>query len=261
MSVGSYLKQNWFILLLTVGFGAWGVYASLLYHETRDPIFVVDPDRVEILSASRIANAPIKVLRRDNTPVKADIYAVRFYFWNAGKRSIRQENVLEPIRVTLDSESEILDFKALKVSRPITHARLVGTPPGPGLHPLVVIFGILERNDGLTGQIIYQGKRDAALTVSGIVEEVPSGIASPHAPSFWSIFTRHERPIFGGAGACVLLVPLVVAIRRRSQRQPMVWGWAISVAVVLALAWVALSAILAPPALPPGAVARWDAVA
>ncbi len=245
MSVGSYLKQNWFVLLLTVGFGVWGVYASLLSHETRDPMFVVDPDRVEILSAARIANAPIKVTRRDNTPIRSDIYAVRFYLWNAGKRSIRPENVLETIRVALDSESEILDFKVLKVSRPITHARLVATPPGPGPHLLVVVFGILERQDGLTGQIIYQGRRDAALSVSGIIEGVAPGIASPRAPSGWSIFSRHWPKTLREAGGVSVLLLVILVIRRKKQRQPMVWGPAIRFATILALTYVILSLIMA----------------
>src|ERR1700757_30692 len=129
-AIKSYFKQNWTgLLVAAVGIGV----AYYFYQEAREdraPIFVVDPNRVEILSAERAATAPIRVLRRDGVPIQGDIYAVRFFIWNAGKRSIRPENVLEPIRIGLGPGSEILDFKPLKTARPITHADLVSDPPG-----------------------------------------------------------------------------------------------------------------------------------
>src|SRR5207247_5981904 len=156
----------------------------------REPILVVDPNRVEILSTERLATAPIKVLRRDNTPIETDVYAVRFYFWNAGRRSIKPDNVLEPIRVSLDTASEILDFRVLKTSRPITHARLV--PSGSRLATLVLVFSILERGDGLTGQVIYQGKRTAHLGITGTIEGVDAGIRVRRSPSFWTVLRRSD---------------------------------------------------------------------
>ncbi len=240
MSVGSYLKTNWFILVLTVGFGAWGVYATFLTHETRDPTFVVDPNRVEILSAERAATAPIKVLRRDGSPIRGNIYAVRFYIWNAGNQSIRQENVLDSIRISLRNEAdEILDYKVLKVSRPITRARLATVSPvrpvGHGLRTLAFVFSILEHNDGLSGQIIYQSnpgqflssRGDSVLLVSGIVEGAAAGIQNPQVPSFWSIARRHRTALAGGAAGGLLAPSLawIVYSILWSKRKGLPFAW------------------------------------
>ncbi|SRR6266566_2394450 len=180
MSIGSHLKQQWLGLLV----GAAGIALSIYFYqqsrEERDPVFIVDPNRVEIVSAEHVATAPIKVLRRDNSPIRADVYAVRFFFWNAGRRSIRPENVLEPIRMTLgDTSSEILDFKTLKDSRSVARLQLTRVTTDP--RSLLVAFSILERDDGVAGQVIYQGRRDAPLRVSGTIEG--AAIRTTVAPS------------------------------------------------------------------------------
>jgi hypothetical protein len=252
MSVGTYLKQNWFILFLTVGFGVSGIYFYFESQEARDPVFVVDPDRVEIVRAARVAQAPIKVLRRDNTPVRSDIYAARFYFWNAGKRPIKSAEVEEAIRVTLDSGSEILDFKRLKLSRLPTHARLVPTSvSGSRLRTLVIIFSILEQDDGLTGQIIYEGGRDARLAVSGTVEGVPAGISTRLTPSFWSILRRKIWKILGGALGAGLVFSLMIRFIPRKRGNPPVavprpaWSDAISAGLFIVVMTLAVSTGLA----------------
>lgn len=189
-AITSYLRHNWpHLLIETVGV-VLAVYFYRQSREEREPVFVVDPNRVEILSAERVATAPIKVLRRDNAPIQADLYAVRFYFWNAGKRSIRPENVLDTIRITLQEPgSEILDFKPLKTSRPIAQIHLEHAGSGvQKLHTLLLTFSILERGDGLAGQIIYQGSAHAALRVSGAVEG--GEIQTATTGSFWAVIRR-----------------------------------------------------------------------
>src|SRR6267378_1799166 len=115
-AIASYLKNNWTGLLFGVAGLLTAYYFAQQSRQERAPTFVIDPNRVEILSAGRAATAPIKVLRRDGVPIQGDIYAVRFYIWNAGKLAIRPENVLDTIRIGLDSGSEILDYKSLKAS-------------------------------------------------------------------------------------------------------------------------------------------------
>ncbi len=171
MGLVTHVKAQWLgwlgLLVGVTGLGlAWYFYQAS--REVRDPVFIVYPSRFEIVSAGRIATAPIKVLRSDGTPISADVYAVYFFFWNAGRRSIRPENVLDTLQITLlDSASEILDFKPLITSRPITRITLTR---GTGRRTLVVHFAILEQGDGLQGQIIYQGQSTAALRLSGTIE-------------------------------------------------------------------------------------------
>jgi hypothetical protein len=247
-TVAAYARSNW-LGLAGIGIGvagiAVGVYLYKQSLEERDPIFVVDPNRIEIVKAERVATAPIKVLRRNGSPIQADIYAVRFFLWNAGKRSIRPENVLDTIRITLDSGNEILDFRTLKASRPITHARLIADPPGAASRTLAVVFSILERDDGLSGQVIYQGKPDAALTVSGVIEGVARGIGTPQAPSFWTIAQRHLLGILLQSGAFLFVLPAVVVYRRRKSHLPVRWAKAVGVGVSAAIGVLVMSLVLA----------------
>src|SRR4029077_17649923 len=167
--------------------------------EERDPVFVVDPNRVEIISRERVAISPLTVVA-DGEPIKGDVYAVRFFFWNAGRRSIRPENVLEPIQVTLRaSGNSLLDFMVLKTSRPVAHVEVAR----PDTRRLLVTFSILERGDGLSGQIIYLGKREAPLQVTGVIEGAE--IRTTAAPSVWVTIGD-----FAGGVALVMLVPVVV---------------------------------------------------
>ncbi len=186
MGLISHVKDHW-LGWLGIVVGVTGAGLSCYFYwesrEVRDPVFIADPNRVEIVSAANIATAPIKVLRRDGTPISADVYAVRFFFWNAGRRSIRPENVLDTLQIMLlDSTSEILDVKLLKTSRPITRVSL---DRGAGRRTLVVHFAILERGDGLAGQIIYQGKATAALQVAGTIEG--AHVRRTNAPPLWAL--------------------------------------------------------------------------
>jgi hypothetical protein len=58
------------------------------------------------------------------------------------------------------------------------------------LHTLLVTFSILERGDGLAGQIIYQGTRHAALEVHGSVEGAEIHTAT--TGSFWAVIRSSE---------------------------------------------------------------------
>lgn len=167
------LRKNWIGIL---GIVIAAAIAWFLYNESRlyrQLIFLVDPVRTEILSAERTAKAPIKVIKRsDGTEVTSDLTSVRFYLWNRGKQSIRRNNVLMNLIISLDDTTgEILDAKSLKVSRPITELKLLRHDSNPTRN-LVVDFFILEQNDGMTGQIIYEGNPRATFVISGIIEGV-----------------------------------------------------------------------------------------
>jgi hypothetical protein len=176
MGLRSHLKQHG-VGWLTTGLST--VLAFYFYRESieaRDPVFLVDPNRTEIISHARVETAPIRVLRHDGRPVTGDLYALRFYFWNAGKTSIRSGNVLDTIRITLDDPAEIIEYKVLNRTRPITSLELRPHRVGDRLNKLNLAFSILEHHDGFAGQIIYEGTANAHIRIVGIVEGVPHGV-------------------------------------------------------------------------------------
>ena len=139
----------------------------------RVPTLLIDPVRTTIVSSKIFPDSALKVTRADNLPIQGDVTAVRVYFWNAGKQSIKPENILQGLTLTLnDVNGEILDYKILKVSRPdIVKIDLKTSGKNPA-RDLILEFNILEENDGFTCQIIYAGDPSADVNVLGVVEGV-----------------------------------------------------------------------------------------
>jgi len=164
--------------MATIIVGIIGALISTYFYaksiREREPIFMVDPSRTDILSRSNLEQTPIRVYKRDGTPITTDLSALRFYFWNDGKEAIKSENILEPIGIEFDDTTcQILDYKILKVSRSITNFELMPEPMDT-VTRLVFQFRILEQDDGMTGQVIFTGNPSAHLHPFGIIEGVKS---------------------------------------------------------------------------------------
>src|SRR6266446_8029849 len=116
--------------------GLTGLIASLYFYtrsrKIRNPMFVLDSSRIQILNSEQVASVPIRVLKKDGTEVSSDLTGVRFYFWNQGNNAIKSDHVLEPISINLDDPSaEIIDAKLLRLSRDITKLALAPAEDDP----------------------------------------------------------------------------------------------------------------------------------
>lgn len=164
------------VLGLSVGIIGLGVsiYFYFQTNKYKAPVFVVDPVRTEILSKTRVSEAPIRIIKSDGNEITSDLTSIRFYFWNDGTESIKREHILEKIKLTLDDpNAEIIDYRTLKLSRAVTDFKLTPNSDNPA-RSLILSFAILEKNDGVTAQVIYEGKPDAKLIVGGYIEDVKS---------------------------------------------------------------------------------------
>ncbi len=94
--------------------------------------------------------------------------AVILYFWNDGKMPIRSDDVLDPVRVSLEPGCEIIDARILKIGRPVTGIAK-GDVIGTATNELPITFKILEHNDGAAVQIIYTGNPDAQTSLTGTI--------------------------------------------------------------------------------------------
>jgi hypothetical protein len=167
-----------FLNVLSLLIGLAGLSASIYFYRRatriRDPIFIVDSSRIQILSSKQVSEVPIKVLKKGDAEVRSDLTGVRFYFWNQGTSPIKRHDILEPIQIRLDdSSAEIIDAKLLKMSRDVTKLKLDTVEDDP-IRTLGLTFEILESGDGTTGQIIYEGNPNAVFKISGIIEGVKS---------------------------------------------------------------------------------------
>lgn len=136
----------------------------------REPVFVVDPVKTEIINSNNISNAPIIVTKKNGEQIKSDLVSIRFYFWNMGRKSIKKENILDKIVIRIeDKNSQILDYRILKKTRDITGIKI---KPSNSKNEIVLDFDILEKDDGAACQLIYQGKSNSKINIYGYIEGV-----------------------------------------------------------------------------------------
>lgn len=176
MKLKKYIKQNSGVIGIIVGIlgiivgGCISFYFYKKSITKPEPILITDPSRTLIVNAEHFSDTPLKIVRLNGNEVAGNITALRFYFWNNGNKSIKTSNILEPINISLsDPNAIILDYKILKTSRKVVAPEFVRNIESLE-NELSISFGILEKNDGLTGQLIYSGNPKADLIVSGTIE-------------------------------------------------------------------------------------------
>src|SRR6267154_1458605 len=153
-------------IAITIVFGYYFLY---LGNRERKPTFYVDPTRTVILDKANAANAPLQLLKSNGDAIHADVTSVYFYFFNQGSETIKRENVYEPLKIVLRDKAEILDFKLLKVSRPVSGIKLIRDTLS---NSLSINFKALEKDDGMVGQIIFEGNKNASITLEGGIDGV-----------------------------------------------------------------------------------------
>ena len=151
---------------ITIVFGYYFLYIG---NRVRKPTFYLDPTRTVILDKAHAANAPLQLLKSNGDTIRADVTSVYFYFFNQGTETIKKESVYEPLKIVLRDKAEILDFKLLKVARPVSGINVMRDTMG---NSLSINFKALEKDDGLVGQIIFEGNKNATISLEGGIEGV-----------------------------------------------------------------------------------------
>ncbi len=152
--------------------GLTGLMLALYFHfeaqQVRDPTYYVSPNRARIVDVSGPTASELQVLHRGKPVGAKNVVAVTVSFWNNGRMPLRPSDVLEPLAIELESPSEILEPRVLKVSREIIGFR-AGPVKDDARNSLPITFNILEKSDGATIQIIYSGNPDANISLKGTV--------------------------------------------------------------------------------------------
>lgn len=153
-------------IVITLVFGYYFMYVG---HRKREPTFYVDPTRTTILDKENAANAPLLLLKSNGDTIISDVTSVYFYFFNQGEETIKQENIYSPLKIVLGDNAEILDFKVLKVTRPVSGIVVTRDTLG---QTLTINLKALENNDGFSGQLIFEGNKDTAIRLDGGIDGV-----------------------------------------------------------------------------------------
>jgi hypothetical protein len=139
-------------------------YFYRMSQPTRTPTFLVDPVRAVLAVGSSSAASDLTIQYRGN-PIRQAVNVVRVYFWNAGNTPITENEILEPMTITISPDSEILNARTLKVSH--DHTFITFDVQEDKRNRANVNFQILESNDGAALQITYAGPNDAKLEFNG----------------------------------------------------------------------------------------------
>ena len=153
-------------IVITLVFGYYFLYVG---NRERRPTFYVDPTRTIILDKENAANAPLQLLKSNGDTITSDVTSVYFYFFNQGEETIKDENIYAPLKIVLSDNAEVLDFKILKVARPVSGIALTRDTTENSLN---INFKALEEDDGIVGQLIFEGNKNATISQEGGIEGV-----------------------------------------------------------------------------------------
>src|SRR6266404_7698921 len=110
-------------------------------------------------------------------PVDSEsITSVQVCIWNAGTRSIRDSDVLDPYRLVMPDGAPILSVRVKKTARPICGFECLVNQEDYASGTCHVKWRILEPGDGAVLQIIYAGSARRDPKLAGAVEGQRDGI-------------------------------------------------------------------------------------
>jgi len=153
-------------IVITIVFGYYFLYVGI---RERKPTFYVDPTRTTILDKENAANAPLMLLKSNGDTITSDVTSIYFYFFNQGEETIKSENIYAPLKIVLSDKAEIPDFKILKVARPVSGIEVTRDTLSNSLD---IKLKALEKDDGLVGQIIFEGNKNSSIHLEGGIEGV-----------------------------------------------------------------------------------------
>lgn len=142
--------------------------AIYFWYESRvrpDLAFYVHPVRATVVSAGRVSRLRVSYDRQD---LATDVNIAQMAIWNAGKRSIREADVLERIEIFAEPVVPVLEATVTKVSRNVTNFRILDEHFKDGV--ISLSWRILENGDGAILQIVYAGSPEAAFKIRGTIE-------------------------------------------------------------------------------------------
>lgn len=110
-------------------------------------------------------------------PVDSEsITSVQVSIWNAGTRSIRDSDILDPFRLVMPDGSAILSVRVNKTSRPICGFERLDNQEDYKSGTCRLKWLILEPGDGAVLQIIYAGGARRDPTLEGALEGQRDGV-------------------------------------------------------------------------------------
>lgn len=192
--------------------------AAYFYSEAQDSpqlSYTVKPIRGVVVRSGRSSKMAV---RYDDRPIGTDVTAAQVVLWNEGRRAVKRADILKPIAFHIEGDAAILEASILKCTRDVVHPTLNTDDIRASVTTLT--WDILERGDGCTVQLLYEGHPDIDIYVDGAVEGQKSinSIQAPEGPIYRREFNRPLRKDFEAFTtflivAEVIMIPMIVLAR------------------------------------------------
>jgi hypothetical protein len=140
-------------------------YLSFASRSTRELTITSDPP-VAVVRAGQMSSVDILY---HGERITTDVYARQVYMWNAGTDSIRGEQILEPIVISIP-HGKILEARVKKVSRGLIGILVTGAGIAGSDDRVRLSWNILEHNDGVVLDLIYAAPDASKLIAVGTIE-------------------------------------------------------------------------------------------
>ena len=204
-----FLSQGWVGTTFGVVGTVVGVLSLFLYWRSQIPGIVAfqSQDVSMIGSADAVFPAEIKVLYRNTTVPRLTSSTV--WFWNAGKKTVRGEDISSDDPLCLRFSGEILDVRTRTVSRDAVHVTTNTSRLKDMEDTVNVGFKFLDPGDGGVLEVLHTGSAEAPECKGTI-------IGLPGSPRYWgrasghSALARRDRKILRFVFTVTLVLGLVL---------------------------------------------------
>jgi len=241
-----------------LGIGILGIGLAIFFglrpQTERELVYAINPVRTAVVTAGQASG--LAVLHEGEPLGSVDVTAVQVAIWNAGKQSIRHENILEDVVIVTNPPVQILEASIRHHSREVTGFTLIETPGILTSGRLPVSWRILEKDDGASIQLIYVGTEEVTFHVEGVIEglrgikdvELGVDIKTPQEQIQEEQIKRWVYGIFSlFFGAVTVFVIYVALLKPRRWRDLYMVFTALSVFGLLVWQYFSISARIWPP--------------
>jgi hypothetical protein len=173
----SHIFFFWFSIVGTVGTLFFGVLSVYFYQASQiKPLltFGVHPLMTELQRPDY--DKELGFIYKGKPVGSESITSVQVAIWNAGTRSIRDSDVLDPLRLVMPDGAAILSVRVKNTTRPICRFEVLDNQEDYKSGTCHLKWRILEPGDGAILQIIYAGSARHAPKLDGVVEGQRDGI-------------------------------------------------------------------------------------
>lgn len=169
--------RSWLGIAGTVGTLFFGVLSVYFYQASKiKPLltFGVHPLKTELQRPDY--DKELGFIYKGKPVDTESITSVQVSIWNAGTRSIRASDVLDPFHLVMPDRAAILSVRVKKTSRPICGFELLDNQEDYKSGTCRLKWRILEPGDGAVLQVIYAGGARNDPKLEGAVEGQRNGV-------------------------------------------------------------------------------------